>query len=141
MKLTQEQKRVKIAEAHGWKFGTYSADGPCGQGWLKPGETRKSAKSLGDCIAWSARELPDYFNDLDATAKIRKTLTGESKLAFIARLNDVMRASGIKCSLRDMTEVASCSPICGMVFDYVDAAAELQAEAFGLTLSLWEVGE
>lgn len=119
--LTQEQKRIKIAEACGWKHGTYRSDCYKGDGWLLPGENAQSALQKGNAVAWSARELPDYFNDLNAMHGAEEHLGG-----VLGRYFDTV--SNI---VEDDTRMGWA----------LTATAEQRAEAFGQTLGIWKAGE
>lgn len=74
--MTQETKRIKIAEACGWQrhYNTdmqwrYDGDGP--DDWIVEDE------------------LPDYFHDLNAMHEAEKTLTDEQKGEYINQLSSI----------------------------------------------------
>ena len=107
--MTQEQKRIKIAEACGWKFDLPSIPkNPASPFWAPP--LRLHVHTV----------LPDYFNDLNAMheAGMSKCFTPPghpSKTAYwLALVN-----------------------ICGSTENTAFATAEQHAEAFGKTLNLW----
>lgn len=77
--LTNEQKRVKIAEACGWR--TCPDMGRLFAKW-KQNKTGK----LADCD----EHLPDYLNDLNAMAEAEKTLTDDQHKEFRAKLWDIV---------------------------------------------------
>jgi hypothetical protein len=58
--MTQEQKRIKLAEAQGLT------------GWEE------------------ARCLPDYFNDLNAVRELQAKLTNDQQFEFVYHLNDAL---------------------------------------------------
>jgi hypothetical protein len=60
MKLTEQEKRIKLAEAQGLT------------GWEE------------------ARCLPDYFNDLNAVQELQDKLTNDQQFEFVYHLNDVL---------------------------------------------------
>jgi hypothetical protein len=60
MKLTEQEKRIKLAEAQGLT------------GWEE------------------ARCLPDYFSDLNAVQEIQDKLTNDQQFEFVYHLNDVL---------------------------------------------------
>lgn len=108
MKLTQEQKRIKIAEACGWK--------------------RKGKLKLWDSPipggGWEyLNGLPDYFNDLNACHEMEKRMrrpTGDESDSLCAdRMIDYAERLNYE----------------------IDATAACRAEAFGVTMELWEEEE
>jgi hypothetical protein len=60
MKLTEQEKRIKLADAQGLT------------GWEE------------------ARCLPDYFNDLNAVQELQDKLTNDQQFEFVYHLNDVL---------------------------------------------------
>jgi len=60
MKLTEQEKRIKLADAQGLT------------GWEE------------------ARCLPDYFNDLNAVHELQDKLTNDQQFEFVYHLNDVL---------------------------------------------------
>jgi len=107
MQLTNEQKRIKIAEACGW---TQHSDGYWSNLTLTP---RGSV---------SASALPDYLNDLNAMHEAEKMLTEEQKHKYLDYLSTFTEGR------RDEDYVW---------WDTVFATASQRAEAFGRTLNLW----
>ena len=114
--MTQEQKRIKIAEACGWEFkavevllGDIADSIEWETGWVSP---------TGDYVG-NINHLPDYFNDLNAMREVEMwmfesfdTLEGAERL-----------------SLYTKHLVALKHPLF--------ATAAQRAEAFGKTLNLW----
>lgn len=115
MNFTREEKRIKIAEACGWKNGGRYSETATFIGWVPPGATRMTP------------ELPSYFTDLnamhEAVANAYKKQPPGWLLSYEETLTEV-------CSKRQLPHF---NPIC--------AVAEDCAEAFGLTLNLWNPGE
>ncbi len=64
--MTQEQKRIKLAEFAGWKCASHVAevDKPFAlMCWHRPGNNE-----------WQTEKLPDYFNDLNAMHEAEKAV-------------------------------------------------------------------
>jgi hypothetical protein len=106
-KMTQGQKRIKIAEACGWKFDLPSIPkNPASPFWTPPLRLRGHTT------------LPDYFNDLNACHEAEKTICGENFdtplwVSFLCNLDRVVNKRR------------------------AHATAAQRAEAFGKTLNLW----
>ncbi len=115
--MTPEQKRIKIAEACGWKnireLDDLYPDGSvaCGVWWQ--GENPNGQD--GDLI-------PDYFNDLNAMHEAEKVLTDGQSATYQRALETSRRFTG------------------AAEFYTFHATATQRAEAFGRTLGLWEDG-
>lgn len=111
--LTQEEKRIKIAEACGWVKGLNIY--------------QEEVYRLGDSSRYKDR-LPDYFNDLDACREMKMALedsdaeTG-SRWRYIDELISIT-GSGFMEIHRN-------------VFTVENASASDQAEAFGRAMNLW----
>jgi hypothetical protein len=118
--MTQEEKRIKLAEAAGW---TEISD------WKAAGINGKHPTE-----SW-VEVIPDYFNDLNAVHELEKALTNEQARTYAYALYDL--ANGFKFDgvhgTPDIFE-ASMDGVAGMV----RATAAQRAEAIGLTLSFWE---
>jgi len=110
--MTQEEKRIRIAEACGWKRH------PLGMNphfWIHfPSEKQ--------CRHDEA--LPDYFNDLNAMHEAEKVLTVDQLIE---------QAEWLGASSNEM-------PIKSWVV-LLRATAAQRAEAFGLTLGLWTIND
>jgi hypothetical protein len=121
--MTNEEKRIKIAEALGWKPDD---DGAGINTWEASyvGHKLYGAKPsfhLGKVVSYQVDCLvPDYFNDLNACHEMEKALA-----------SDHMRDR-----MSDMLLLVSNDE-----FPMWHASASERAEAFGLTLSLWKEGE
>lgn len=120
--MTTEQKRIKIAEACGYAF--------IDEGWRYPNEPdwqKYKAVYRGSGFVGLAKPswipIPDYFNDLNATHEMEKTMTREQQtkhMDFLINQN---------------------SELSDMLREIAFATAAQRAEAFGLTLGLWKEGE
>ena len=111
MKLTQEQKRIKIAEACGWHSIDFkSALGPMGM--------------IGPLRGFAL--LPDYFNDLNACYEMEKFLRDKENGLFGEYAMRVLLAVG---KGKDGWIKA------------MSAGTEIRAEMFGHALYLWEADE
>jgi len=106
--MTQEEKRIKIAEACGWvdlksQWHGYHM-------WKRPtGETNYGTKSDKNAC------LPDYFNDLNACHEMEESMTWEQGSQFNELLCDILPPDQ----------------------HIYHATAEQRAEAFGKTINLW----
>lgn len=107
MKLKQEEKRIKIAKACGWRLESFAKRGSDG------GIHAKFP------VYYFTHQLPDYFNDLNACHELEMSMTEEQRTEFREILSDMYED---ECRL-------------GLAFH---ATAAHRAEAFGLTLKLWE---
>lgn len=135
MKLTQEQKRIKIGEVCGVKpelvcWTAYKDDGDGGSCCM-------SADTKQEVENWLARlpegswakdyqpkalyRYPDYFHDLNACHEMENHL-GDRAVEYREKLSDF---------LGDYVRLGWA----------IHAKPELRAEAFGLTLNLWKEGE
>jgi len=116
MKLAQEQKRIKIAEARGWKYISNSGNHGIPYG-LPP--------DAPDTLPRDLQNLPDYFNDRDAIIVAVEQIPYERQPYYMQHLTrDVMmKDAGVSD------------------FERHNATAAQRAEAFGLTLGLWKEGE
>jgi hypothetical protein len=63
-KLTDEEKRIKVAELCGWKRGAKRDRG--GHYWAMPGWYPQ--------CTWVEDSMPDYLNDLNAMHEAEKTI-------------------------------------------------------------------
>lgn len=109
--MTQEEKRLKIAEACGWthiEAETWTQGKPGGIYGYKPIRPK-----FDPCRRF---HIPDYFGDLNACHEMEKQLTDDQWDKYCDRLGGSLR----HCA---------------------SATAAQRAEAFGLTLNLWEAGQ
>lgn len=121
MRMTQEEKQLKIAEALGWK----NCHTPGLKGLIVGKAPEAWASAHRACHyeiepkgIW--HEIPDYFTDLNACHEMESILTDDeySKYGWT-----ILGDGKIECR------------------DFLGAKAAQRAEAFGLTLGLWEEGE
>ena len=119
MKLTREQKRVKLAEALGWRCQKHVPDEDkhtalmC---WIPPGGEE-----------WHPCEPPDFFNDLNACHEALAILTDKQCHTFNSAI------SNLKPPRRDIKH-----PFEKWTWG---SPADQYAEALGQILNLWEAGE
>lgn len=111
--LTQEQKRIKIAEACGWK------DCHRSEHWMK------TIGTLDEVDGDNYKELPDYFNDLNACHEMEKVLT---RFQLLNYYNTFLFT--IVCGHKESHCALDFAKVCS-------STAEQRAEAFGKTLDLW----
>mgnify|MGYP003656530614 CR=1 FL=1 len=125
--MKQQEKRIKIAEACGWSHietDRQFANGLTNQpndGLIGISPINKKQNLLTRNCAWI---IPDYFNDLNACHEIEKSIPKE--VFYMMNLVKVMKETGTLGVRSDKT---------------YRATATQRAEAFGLTLGLWEAGE
>jgi len=115
MKLTLEQKRIKIAEACGW---TLFSDG-----WARP-DTQFYADGrpvpLDEITSFTEAGLPDYFSDLNAMH--------EAEQRWLGNVEKLRMDGPFYLEWRNYRS---------RLADNISATATQRAEAFGLTLNLW----
>jgi hypothetical protein len=121
-KLTEEQKRIKLAEFEGWKAPLKDEDG------------------IEDLVGYSgpikmsrwgiAAVPPDYFHCLNAVAKLEEKLQDKCKYwpDYIDELSKMFR---VGFPNKDAT---NWSQMC-------HASATQRSEAIGITLGLWKEGQ
>jgi DNA-binding protein Fis len=114
--MTQEEKRIKLAEAGGWKRIPAETVGAAaklfyGDIWWRDAENNTIA---------CADQLPDYFNNLNAVHELEQwmfqsyeTLEGAERLSLYTKL------------------------LCKLEHPLFATAAQ-RCEAIGLTLKLWK---
>jgi hypothetical protein len=117
--MTQEQKRIKLAEFAGWKG--IVATHMIGYAPWRPVtyEERIKKTPVMEFHSIPLDPLPDYFSDLNAVHELVMTLSDEDKCRFSNRLMDLMGDRKFE------------------LFLTINAAAAQRAEALGRTLSLW----
>ena len=124
MKLTQEEKQIKIAESRGWKRCTPDAVPnrvwPC-KSYITgvDGPAMFPPEGLEGMTGKIATVPPDYFNDLNALYGAWESLTDDQKTVFASHI-------------RRLHE--------GMDIRVFAAFGQYGAECIGLTLNLWEAG-
>src|SRR5690606_16681867 len=81
--MTREEKRIKIAEACGWKFMPTHDNGfgkAVPEKWLNPDGFE----------FYEDLPIPDYYNDLNAIHKAEMALGDDAKSLFKAKLSDLL---------------------------------------------------
>jgi len=115
--MTQEQKRIRLAEAAGWKgiVPQYMI----GYAPWRPVPYEEKVKTTSVTELWSIPldPLPDYFNDLNTVHEFEKVLTPLQWVSYWSFL-----------------EPLACRPNNTSI---LHATAAQRAEALGLTLNLW----
>jgi len=109
--MTQEEKRMRIAEACRWTYNEVIRE------WVAP----YKAPIAGDKTTYG---LPNYFNDLNAMHEAEKVLKVEQHFTFQVELARVINTITYPLN-----------------FALLHATASQRAEAFGLTLNLWKQDE
>lgn len=116
MKLTNEEKRIRIAEAVGWTSVCVDKN-PCAP-------PRGSQPNSGECVA-----LPGYFNDLNACHEAEKWAYKNQPPGWSMAYTEALREQSFKS--RDAIE-----------YNWTwHATAPQRFEALGQTLALWEAGQ
>jgi len=146
--MTQEQKRIKIAEACGWSLIEHRESFTGKFDWLSG--LNPSPMEIVDVIEAGTGErrdpnesdygwesLPDYFNDLNAIHKAVETLDADQYAEF-AR---VLGREHPTFTLRVLDPQDPLMDAFWQMSDLINAPADLRAEAFGLSLKLWGLGE
>jgi len=106
--MTQEEKRIKLAEAGGWKVH------PKYRFIVIPPNSPHSVQPLST--------IPDYFSDLNAVHELEKVLTEEQRRSYCDFTYD------IACRIQKETGK----------WNWISLPAAQRAEALGLTLNLWK---
>jgi hypothetical protein len=116
--MDTNQKRIKIAEACGWKS--------CGFGTSDDGEfciMGCPPFPAGD-VWGSTHYIPDFFNDLNAMKQAEDSLADDAFFGLPYADNYWNTLEGMVTGGR-----------------LISASAELRAEAFGRSQGLWKEGE
>lgn len=128
MVMTNEEKRIKIAEACGWKCSETTG------AWCIPAcwEKRHHGSS------WvSPSNLPDYFSDLNACHEMEKLIvTGEGWRQRLERYSSKLMSVMHETDFGRI-DVAFHGDMVGLRYMTCHATASQRAEAFGKTLNLW----
>ena len=109
--MTQEQKRIKLAEYSGWT-GIRGVTG---------------YPSVAAELVGNYRIIPDYFNDLNAIHELEKLIAYHQSHSYMQNLHETMSPG---------TKIGDTQLTCDM-FPFVSASAARKAEAIGKTLNLW----
>lgn len=127
--MTQEEKRIKIAKAMGWKA-------PFGWGNYPEREGGTSQGFVGTDPDGDIDVVPDYFRSLDDCRTFEET--DEEHIPVLVSFNMPTHvryiAEMVGAEIDDM-------PDTGDFYLVLNATAAQRAEAFGLTLGLWKEGE
>jgi hypothetical protein len=107
--MTQEEKRIKLAEAAGWKVH------PKDRFIVIPPNSPHSVQPL--------HTIPDYFNDLNAVHELEKLLGEKHVRSYAFTLSRVL----------DTTPTVDLDD----QFLNIHATATQRCEAIGKTLNLW----
>jgi hypothetical protein len=126
--MTQEEKRIKLAEAGGLQV----IDVP-----FIPSQTKAAGCVFTDAARTEWRKcypnscgvygIPDYFNDLNAVHELVNILSYEQAELFEDELCDLV--------MRSIKTIENPPPF---KFAVANATADQRAEAIGLTLNLWK---
>lgn len=124
--MTQEEKRIKLAESAGWTiindFIAPDLNGigkTIGNAKIPPGQLLSEMDWFEQADLFN-NELPDYFNDLNAVHELEEELDDSQKMLYVAKLSQILSPSKFPQSFR-----------------ILHATAEQRCEALGLTLNLW----
>jgi len=112
--MTQEEKRIKLAEAAGWHekpepHGSHNATA-----WWHNQDRYPSY----------LMPVPDYFNDLNAVHEAEKMLTDIQWIGYAQHLEEVSMQGGGEGNFSPSR--------------WIHATATQRCEALGLTLNLWK---
>jgi hypothetical protein len=113
--MTQDEKRIKLAEAAG-----FTQEEP----WLNGSKCwghKNHPKHIG------FEEIPDYFNDLNAVHELEETLTDKQWPEYREELRTVVLGG-----IRLISQWCKAD---------IHATAAERCEALGLTLGLWEAAK
>lgn len=125
--MTEEQQKIAIAEACGWKWiqtnfeaksGLIGTDSPHSGNIPYQGTNYPSNRHLPTY----GKAIPDYLNDLNAMHEAEKVLTEEQRIAYSDHTYD------IACEEQDAT---------GM-WRWLSLTASQRAEAFLRAIGKWE---
>lgn len=122
--MTQQEKRIKLAEFDGWKPDLKMIDGSII--WdIFPDGRIFGLKSF--CSGYQVDKLvPDYFNDLNSVRELEQKLYKKG-----LDISDLY--------LVNLYEISQDPHICNLshTITYVSATAEQRCEALAKTLNLW----
>lgn len=118
--MTQEEKRIKIAGALGWKHES--------SGYERHGCRIESPWGVWWHLDVSGCQLspPNYFKDLNACHEMEKALPDGMAFVYHDRLQSIGIAIGPEDGIQAYT---------------LHSSADMRSEAFGLTFGLWKEGE
>jgi hypothetical protein len=119
-KLTQDQKRIKLAEHHG--FCLISEDGYCC--WRDPDGHEWQVMHGFQTYKDGSDILPDYFYDLNSMHEIEERLTPEQRRDYASALHPRSSWNNLDAD-----------------FEVAHRTAAEKAEVYGLVCKLWELGQ
>ena len=128
--MTDNEIRIAVAEAMGWKHIFHHK-------WLR--EYGREGEDLwcelgGKSLDGDDMPLPNYSADLNACAKMRRTLTKDEREDFASCLEAVCSAGQLSMAALDPHGVTDYAEL----FDILDATALQQCEAFLRVKGLWK---
>ena len=116
--MTQEQKRIKLAEAAGWKRAGLINE------WLRP--SREHIPQFHS--SWVGLDsLPEYFNELNAVHELEKVLNAGQINTYLGKLYGYTKPAKVGANPWEIISFRVA----------VHATAAQRAEALGKTLNLW----
>jgi len=123
--MTQEQKRIKLAEAGGWKRKSVDLEYPLSR---PEGRWEK-----GELTVFHFGQLPDYFTDLNAVHELEKIveLILDSEAWKLDHWINEVVCNDVGIDVDPNLAVSLIRK----------ATAAQRAEAIGLTLGLWEAAK
>lgn len=122
--MTQEEKRIKIAEARGREPLLVCPNHSVISGAATPDKLfLKVCPWCSSDVHWE--DFPDYFNNLHAMHEAELSLPPKLANQYVHALSVVLESQGVLSH----------------TFALLTATASQRAEAFGLTLNLWKAGE
>lgn len=117
--LTEQQKRVKIAEALGWK--------------RLPIPEKLNWGAIAGAPNWYfTHELPDFFSDLNACREFEETLSDRERLQYVEEIGKLVRQEAADSGLNPRAMEDR-----DVIFRHMHATAAQRCEAFGKTKGLW----
>jgi len=139
--LSQETKRIRLAEAAGWRFvrATYRGRSVCPKEGLSLLWFIDKVESSRDWLVEETSErrdlepheidcLPDFFVDLNATHALEKLLTPAQAQSYFQTIRKII------------SEPPEGSEVTISCF-YIHANAATRGEALGSALGLWQTGQ
>ena len=143
-KLTQEEKRIRLAKAEGWtcphgrngvwphRLDLSTVANVAVMHGVPPGQTQEVYGKWPN-VHDNLKPAPDYFGDLNAVSVARNALLADSDAetgstwAFIDRLVYIVKTDSMDCYRNG--------------YMVLNATAAEQSEALGQALGLWKEGE
>lgn len=127
--MTQEEKRIKLAEFAGWEGIVASHKIGYAPYRKEPYSDRVNACPVNDLDCIPLDPLPDYFSDLNAVHELVMSQPKEVRSRFRVELQWLItkpcKVSGIQLNAENYDQ-------------WFHATAAQRCEALGLTLNLWK---